>query len=55
MNRTILTILFLCATLLVATTALAGLEPGDEAPGFTLTDTEGAEFTLQTYLVSPGR
>ncbi len=53
MNRKMLTILFLCTTLLAATAAtaaLAGLEPGDEAPGFTLTDTEGAEFTLQSYL-----
>ena len=40
----------LCALLLVATTSLAGLEPGDKAPDFTLTDTEGAEYTLQTFL-----
>lgn len=50
MNRTMLTIVFLCTTLLAATAATAGLEPGDKAPGFTLTDTEGAEFSLQTYL-----
>ncbi len=50
MNRTTLTLLILCTTLLVATAALAGLAPGDQAPDFTLTDTEGAEFTLQTYL-----
>ena len=40
----------LCALLLLATTSLAGLEPGDKAPDFTLTDTEGAEYTLQTFL-----
>jgi peroxiredoxin len=40
----------LCALLLFATASLAGLTPGDKAPGFTLTDTEGTEFTLQTYL-----
>ncbi len=50
MNRTMLTIVFLCTTLLAATAATAGLEPGDKAPGFMLTDTEGAEFSLQTYL-----
>ncbi len=40
----------LCALLLFATASVAGLAPGDKAPDFTLTDTEGTEFTLQTYL-----
>jgi peroxiredoxin len=50
MLRSRLTILTLAAAVLVAGAASAGLEPGDEAPGFTLTDTEGVEHTLQTYL-----
>ena len=50
MNRNLLTILSLCTTLLIATAAGAGLAPGDQAPGFTLTDTGGEEFSLQTYL-----
>ena len=50
MNRNLLTTLSLCTTLLIATVAGAGLAPGDQAPGFTLTDTGGEEFSLQTYL-----
>jgi len=36
--------------LLVANFAVAELAPGDEAPAFTLTDTEGNKHTLQKYL-----
>jgi peroxiredoxin len=50
MIRTKLKVLFLCTLLLTASTALAGLEPGDQAPAFTLTDTEGVEHSLQAYL-----
>lgn len=41
------------ATLLLtalATSALAGVLPGDAAPAFTLTDTDGHEHALQSYL-----
>jgi len=44
------TTLFLVLLLLSASAALAGLAPGDTAPGFTLTDTEGLEVTLQDFL-----
>jgi peroxiredoxin len=50
MFPTKLKILFLCTVFLVASSALAGLEPGDQAPPFILTDTAGAEHSLQTYL-----
>ncbi|MEN8006375.1 MAG: thioredoxin family protein [Candidatus Krumholzibacteriota bacterium] len=50
MIRTKLATIFLGTILLIATASLAGLEPGAEAPGFTLTDTEGTEHTLQVYL-----
>lgn len=50
MIRKTLTYLTLAVVLVVASSALAGLAPGDEAPGFTLTDTDGIEHTLQTYL-----
>jgi len=50
MIRTTLTILTLFTLLIGAAAAMAGLEPGDKAPGFTLMDTEGAEYILQTYL-----
>lgn len=50
MFRTTLALLSLGAVFLFAAPALAGLEPGDKAPDFTLTDTEGAEHSLQTYL-----
>jgi len=50
MIRTTLTILTLFTLLIGAAAAMAGLEPGDTAPGFTLMDTEGTEYILQTYL-----
>ena len=50
MKRPILTALTFAALLLVSTAAVAGLAPGDEAPSFTLTDTEGNEHILQDYL-----
>ena len=50
MIRTTLTWLTFCFLLMGVSAAVAALEPGDEAPGFTLTDTEGTEHTLQTYL-----
>jgi peroxiredoxin len=50
MIRKTLSLVTLATIILVATSALAGLAPGDEAPGFTLTDTEGNEHSLQTYL-----
>jgi len=50
MIRTTLKVLILCILLLAASSALAGLEPGEKAPAFTLTDTEGVEHSLQTYL-----
>ena len=50
MIRKTLMYMTLVAALMVASSALAGLAPGDEAPGFTLTDTDGNEHTLQTYL-----
>ncbi len=50
MLRTTLTILSLSSVLLIATMAGAALAPGDEAPGFTLNDTEGNEHSLQAYL-----
>jgi len=50
MIRTTLTALSLCFLLMGVAAAVAGLEPGDKAPGFTLTDTEGAQHNLQTYL-----
>jgi len=50
MRRLLILVLVLSASVLLATASLAGLAPGDKAPDFTLTDTEGAEFTLQTYL-----
>jgi peroxiredoxin len=50
MIRTTLTVLTLFTLLIGATAAMAGLEPGDKAPGFTLKNTEGAEYSLQTYL-----
>ena len=45
---TLLTTLAVLA--LGAGAALAAVEPGDEAPGFTLKATDGTEHTLQTYL-----
>ena len=50
MIRNTLTYLTLAVVLVAASSALAGLAPGDQAPGFTLTDTEGNEHSLQTYL-----
>ncbi len=50
MIRKSLAVFSLCTILLIASAALAGLEPGDAAPAFTLIDTEGAEYSLQTYL-----
>ena len=50
MIRTTLTVLTLFTLLIGATAAMAGLEPGDKAPGFTLMNTEGAEYSLQAYL-----
>jgi peroxiredoxin len=50
MIRTKLNVLFLCTLLLAASSALAGLEPGEKAAAFTLTDTEGIEHSLQSYL-----
>ncbi len=50
MNRSFSMFVSLGALLLFATASMAGLAPGDKAPGFTLTDTEGAEYTLQTFL-----
>lgn len=45
---TLLTTLAVLA--LGAGAALAAVEPGDEAPGFTLKATDGTEHALQTYL-----
>jgi peroxiredoxin len=50
MIRTTLTVLTFCFLLMGVSAAVAGLEPGDKAPAFTLTDTEGVEHSLQTYL-----
>jgi peroxiredoxin len=50
MNPMKTTTLSLLILLFVASAAVAGLEPGDQAPGFTLTDTEGVEVTLQDFL-----
>ena len=50
MIRKMLMYMTLAAVLMFASSALAGLVPGDEAPGFTLADTDGNEHTLQTYL-----
>jgi peroxiredoxin len=50
MIRKTLMYMTLAVVLMFASSALAGLAPGDEAPGFTLTDTDGNEHTLQTYL-----
>ena len=50
MNRTKLVGMILTVVLLAASAAMGGPAPGDEAPGFTLTDTEGNEHTLQNYL-----
>jgi peroxiredoxin len=49
MIRTILTVIFLFSLFMISA-AVAGLEPGDKAPEFTLTDTEGNEHDLQSYL-----
>lgn len=44
-------LLTLCALMLLTPVAvLAGLTPGDTAPEFTLTDTDGKEHNLQQYL-----
>ncbi len=43
-------ILAALAFLLVASTALAGVVPGDQAPDFTLTDTAGQAHTLSALL-----
>jgi peroxiredoxin len=50
MFRSVLMILSISLVLLFAAAAVAGLAPGDQAPAFTLTDTEGTEHSLQTYL-----
>ncbi len=50
MIRTTLTFLTFCILTMGVTAAVAGLEPGDKAPGFTLTDTGGDQHTLQAYL-----
>jgi peroxiredoxin len=50
MFRSVLMILSISLVLLFAAAAVAGLAPGDQAPAFTLTDTEGTEHTLQAYL-----
>jgi peroxiredoxin len=50
MIRTTLTFFTFCFLLMGVSAAAAGLEPGDKAPGFTLTDTEGVQHTLQDYL-----
>jgi peroxiredoxin len=40
----------LCALLLMASAALAGVSPGDQAPDFRLEDTEGHQHHLHGYL-----
>lgn len=50
MRRMTSVLLTLGAVALLAVSAIAGAEPGTEAPGFTLKDTEGNETTLQGYL-----
>lgn len=42
----------LITAFLVTTTALAGVAPGDEAPTFTLPDTDGTVHSLASYLAS---
>jgi peroxiredoxin len=49
MIRTTQTLL-ISGLLLLASVAVAGLAPGDKAPDFTLTDTEGEEHNLKAYL-----
>jgi len=44
------TTILAAALLLVAVPALAGVVPGDKAPDFTLTDTDGASHTLSGLL-----
>ena len=49
MNRTALTTLSFCLVLLAASVAVAGLEPGDQAPDFTLPSISGEKVTLSQF------